>query len=90
MSKTTGKETAAYAAFSGTFWKGTTNNFLESINECIDTEDMINMKLIIDKAMNAAKRPRRTENSSVMTHDNKEPKVMIHNGADTSESESEN
>ena len=87
MSKTTGKETAAYAAFSGTFWKGTTNNFLESINECVDTEDM---KLIIDKAMNAAKRSRRTENSSVMTHDNKEPKVMIRNGTDTSESESEN
>jgi hypothetical protein len=85
ISKTTGKETATHMAFSKTFWNSTTKAFLLSINK-LDTEDM---NSIIDEAKNAAKTSRRSENSSFTTHNNNEPQIIIQNGTDTSESESE-
>jgi len=54
VSKTTGKKTAVHTAFSGTFWKVTTNHFLDSIKS-INTEEI---KLIIDEAKKAAKTSR--------------------------------
>jgi len=85
VNKTTGKVTTAHTAFSGTFWKATTNRFLDPIKS-LNTEDM---KLIIDEAKKAAKTSRRCENSTFTTHDDNEPQIIIRNGMDTSELESE-
>lgn len=83
--KSTGKKTTAYAAFSGTHWKGETNKYLKSIM-AISTEDM---DAITDLAKTAAKKVMKMEeNASALTtnDDDNGSDVVLCNGSESSES----
>ena len=82
--KSTGRETTAYAAFSGTHWKDDTNKFLKSVMT-LSTEDM---DVITDLAKTAAKKVMKVEGkASTLTidDDDNDADVILCNGSESSE-----